>query len=921
MFRKMLMLNPVKTAQDSKGFQSFGATAKALLESHPDNDWGMQPRSLETQIGKLDKGEVVWWINHPKVAQALCSLLDLSLQDLGLHSNADAISGFRFSEFPGLKPLDLRREKPWRIGKEEAEEKSRDKRYGKRTLEEWLNPNPMQWRAPYDFHWLHVGDALERRLLTQHLAATSRFKVVFTRTLGAVTAQLLDAKPLILVVEGDVSEEDFKTLGLRNGSAGLLVIAPVPMYKKTSALKSIREFESWERLSLQDEERRQFDLATPVALEGWTWTLQPDWRSALLQWVERRLDRQNADTLFDAQSMSLWLERFDPLGQWFETTADVLQLCEMGHFGSHKKLPKPNDVEAGRKLTQLLFRESPLQRSDKIQQWAVARWNRLDLAWRGALSMDGWLSMLPANQLPPSAEEVLAIASAKTALERKNAATRVIRLLDAGNPDVLRASGLLREDANGRLDFEHPTLVRLIVRDKLMRQIAEEAAQSWGIACFDADRRMLVDAALDAISMDTLMQAVHRLLLENEDEANSAATLGASEALFVAIGRRVTNREAIHEKFLPLLKQLAETVFGRLELEGSAFNLPAPWSRPLDSPAQQLSWIGACWAWSLLVEAPSKPVNELPPNWLFPGWSASLPPAPDWLTKLWPEERTERLPSAWRDFFKVADEWVKDWDQPLDNAPRILSIALLGRAAHGAWTANPAWWEDLIARRAPWSDDALIARFKVAGKDAAVRLWPSYLAFEMSAKELSNQSIFTLDLIQRSGVRIWLLAQMSPSEGMAYLARAELNYLSSTPQLLPPAFRAPLLLERCKFIRFESFADTAPFIERFGPSVVSALPELLAHDWLGSAAAEYLWAWDTATAERMLSDEAIDWAARYSLMHACPISKIAIVTSAMLEKPEIFSSKDYSFWAKSRLPISGSNAQAVLEIIRSTSLG
>jgi hypothetical protein len=745
--------------------------------------------------------------------------------------------------------------------------------------------------------------------------------VVFKRTLEAATAELQDAKPLILVVEGSVSEEDFKTLGLRNSSAGLLVIAPVPMYGKTSELENMRVLESWERRSLQDEERRQFDLATPVAINGWTWTLQPDWRLALLQWVEKRLDKQDADTLFDAQSMNLWLERFDPLCQWFETTTDVLHLCEVGHSELQKKLPKPNDVEAGRKLTQLLFRERSLQHSDKIQQWAVARWNRLDLAWRGALSMDDWLSLLPANQLPPTAEEVLAIASAKTALERKKAATRVIELLNAGNPDVLRASGLLREDATGHLDFEHPTLVRLIVRDKLMRQIATESAQSWGMACFDADRRKLVDAAIDVVSMATLMQAVQRLLLEDADVASSAAALGASEALFVAIGRRVANREVIHEEFIPLLMQLADVVFGRLEIEASAFGLPAPWSRPIDSSAQQLAWLGACWAWSLLVKAPDKPVDEMPPNWLFPGWSDSLPPAPEWLTNLWPEEDTDRLSSAWKDFFNVADEWVKDWDQPLDNAPRILRIALLGRAAHGAWIANPAWWEDLISDRAPWSEYALIARLKAAGKDAAVRLWPSYLAFELSAKELSKESMLLVYIIQRSSVRIWLLAQMSPSEGMASLARAELNHLSSTPQLLPPAFRAPLLLERCKFISFESLADTAPFIASFGPSVASVLPELLAHEWLGSTAAEYLWAWDTATAERMLSDEAINWEARYSLMHTCPISKITIATATLLEMPAIFGSADYRSWAKNRLSTSGKNAQELLEIIRSSTLG
>ena len=908
------MLNPVKTAQHAKGLLSFGATAKALLKAHPDNDWGMKPRSLETQIGKLDKGEVTWWRNNVKTAQALGALLDLSLQDLGLHGNAEAPPGFLFSEFPGLKPLDLKREKPWKIGMEEADEKPRDSSHGKPTLEEWLNPDPTAWRGPFDFSWLYVPDALERRLLTQHLAATSRYKVVFTRTLEAASAQLQDVKPLILVVEGDVSEEDFKTLGLRNRSAGLLVIAPVPVCRETSALESMMESMSWERLSLQDEERRQFDLATPADVKCWTWTLQPDWRLALLQWVEKRLNWQEADTLFDAQSMGLWLERFDPLGQWFETTADVLQLCEIGHIQAHKKLPKPNDVEAGRKLTQLLFSDKSAQRRDQIEQWAVARWTRLELDWRGSLPMNDWLSLLPASQIPPSAEAALAIASAKTALERKKAAARVIGLLNEGNPDSLHASGLFKKDANGQLDFEHPTIVRLIVRDNLIRQIAEVPDYSWGLACFDADRRMLVDAALDVISMDALMQSVHKLL-EDAGNANSAAALGASEALFVAIGRRIANREVILEKFLPLLIQFADTVIGRLDIEASAFSLPAPWSRPVDLPAQQLAWIGACWAWSLLVKVPDKPVDELPPNWLFPGWSESLPPAPDWLNSLWPEEDTEQLSSAWKYFFKVADEWVKDWDQPLDNAPRILRLALLGRAAHGAWAADPVWWEDLIANRTPWAEEALLEPFKTAGKGAAARLWPSYLAFEMGAKE-PLAGMMNLYIVQLSSVRLWLLAQLSPAEGLACMTPNALRHLSSYPQVLPPAFRAPLLLARCQSISFQSIEDTGPFIARFGPSVLPALPELLTHELLGSAAAQYLWAWDADTAERLLLDEAIDWVAHQHLMHTCPASKIAIAAAVLIEKPSLFDFVDRCSWARSRLPTAGKNAQALVEIIR-----
>jgi hypothetical protein len=484
-----------------------------------------------------------------------------------------------------------------------------------------------------------------------------------------------------------------------------------------------------------------------------------------------------------------------------------------------------------------------------------------------------------------------------------------IGLLDAGNPQALRASGLLKEDATGELDFEHPTLVRLIVRDNLMRQIADEAISSWGLACFDADRSTLVDAALDVVSLDALMQAVQRLLLEGADNTTSAAALGASEALFIAIGRRIANREVIHEKFLPLLMQLADTVTSRLELDASAFSLPAPWSRPLDSPAQQLAWIGACWAWSLQIKVPDKPVDALPPNWLFPGWSESLPPAPDWLGTLWPEKDTEQLSSAWKYFFKVADEWVKNWDQPLDNPPRILTLALLARTAHGAWAADPVWWEGLIASETRWAAEALLTQFKTAGKGAAARLWSSYLAFEMNAKE-------PLYIVQLSRVRLWLLAQLSPVEGLAGLPRDALNHLSAFPQVLPPAFRAPLLLALCQFISFKSIYGTGPFIARFGPEVLSALPELLTHEWLGSAAAEYLWAWDSSGAQRLLPDEATDWVARDHLMHTCPPNKTAVAAAALLDKPALFSSIDRRSWAQSRLSTAGKNAQALVEIIR-----
>lgn len=232
------MLNPIQTAQSAKGFTSFGETAKALLHQFPATDWGLKQRSLETQLSKLDRGQAIWWSNHPEAAQSLATLLDLSLEDLGLHG-ASGNHFFKFSELPGLKPLDLKRETSWQIGHAKSDS-TRVSKFGEETLDHWLEPIAgYAWRAPYKVDWLCVPDELERQLLTRRLAATSRYKVLFTETLAAASAQLQDEKPLILVLERDVPDEDIKTLGLRPRDAGLLLIAPnpMPLRQQTSSME------------------------------------------------------------------------------------------------------------------------------------------------------------------------------------------------------------------------------------------------------------------------------------------------------------------------------------------------------------------------------------------------------------------------------------------------------------------------------------------------------------------------------------------------------------------------------------------------------------------------------------------------------------------------------------------------------------
>ena len=102
-----------------------------------------------------------------------------------------------------------------------------------------------------------------------------------------------------------------------------------------------------------------------------------------------------------------------------------------------------------------------------------------------------------------------------------------------------------------------------------MRQIAEEPLTSWALACFDPERRRVVDAALDAVSMEHLAAATERLL---QEVADSAVAIGVSEALFMAVGRRILNgKEMIPAALMPV----AQSVVDRMNLSLADWILPS----------------------------------------------------------------------------------------------------------------------------------------------------------------------------------------------------------------------------------------------------------------------------------------------------------------------------------------------------------
>ena len=888
------MSNPLKTAPAYSKFGSNDKLAKALIDKFPDVGWTLTPRSLATKIGQLDKGNSTWWLTREVETASLAELLELPVADLGVQSQTSSHL-FSFSGFPGLHPLDLTREKPWFLAEERRDPEKSINEFGEGLLDHWLEPAVRSsFRPPSDLEWLHVPDDLERKLLVKGLAVAGNYEVLVVETLADAADPLRGRKPLVVSVEADGGEKDLLALLDRPEGAGLLVIAPfMPAVHETS--HSLGHFKDWEERTSSAREKRLSNL-TSGAFPRLTWTLLPDWRERLLEWIEVRLNRHAADTHFSAQGVKNWLERFDAHEQWFSTTSDLMHLCQIGHSISEKKLPAPNDPDAGKKLVNLLFKEKLLYKSMQIQQLAQARWNRTDLSWHGSLLMESWLSLAPLMTGSIVRNELDAIAQESKQSERKKAADRVAKMLEAGNPDALLSSGLIKKCVQGNFDFEHPTLAGLLVRDMLMRQIAEEPLVSWALACFDSERRLVVDAALDAVSVEHLSAAAERLLQEAPD---SAVTIGASEALFMAVGRRILNGTVIP----PALMPIARSVMDRMDLTTADWALPELWSRPLESEDEKLAWITACWAWSLLPNAPF----TMPDNWWFPGWGQSLPELPYWLSELWPDKKCEQVSLAWNQFFVVVDGWLKDVEQPMADAPRILRMGFLMKAAHGAWPVDSAWWNELINCR--WAERILLKQLEKAGAGAAARLWPSFLVFERNAP-VDRWYVF-------SRVRVWLLQQLKPVDALNLLGEEDRRYLVQVLFTLPPELRAALL---------ESLAPTPPtvryggelaFFESFGLSSAPALALFLAHEQFGRAAAVCMWRWDAEKAMRLLRQKGkLSTQEQNNLLHTCPASHVAAVAAVVCAAPETFDLTTLAYWAREHLPTAGRHAERLVAIIK-----
>ncbi|CAE6855856.1 hypothetical protein [Paraburkholderia nemoris] len=871
------MHKPITSRLAKKQLRSVEELSRTLIKTYTNEFADIEARILSLRIGALNNGKPVWWEKRPQKLKCLLDFLELERDDLAVSRKSGRYT-FEFSAFPGVPPLDLRREDIWEISElvlMQGDMRVQQNRYqSKPTLRYWLEGIGL---TPGKIQWLQIEDAVEYQMLTRKLAAVGRHDIIFVKSLSDVLEndfeRLFDPSPLILAIRDDVTAKTLKPFAIHRPDAPRLIVSPFP--PPISGPRANSDTNA--------------DLAKLVDIESLAWSLKPNWRQSMLQWLDERMNGLEANTLFTSEAAQSLLDKFDPDGQWFVSVEEILILCQAIDEAKERKLQKAMESNGNASvLLELLLGRNESQ-SDLIEQLIAARWKRWDLPWMDGVAVDDWRVL--SNNLCEF--------------------------------DALLERAIIAPSPKG-YDFANPIVARLLLRNYLFTVLRTGETTSWAPACFDAQRRPMLDAALDAVPIEVLENLSERIM----QDQNSVGVVGAVEALFVAIGRRIIRSEPVSDE----LGALTGHILNRISNE---HGLAIPLSRSLATPEAQLEWTSVCWAWSLATA----PVKGWTQSWLFPGWRAALPEklddwlnvpgrhghaglADDWTNLAVPMQR----------FLSVVERWTASLDKPLlyEYMPSVFRLAFLAHAAAGKWQADRDWWHGVFGE--PAAEQALLDLMAARGTslDAFVARvwWPSLIRHldqcfgENSPRwQRSIPDGFggNANVATRSSIFARVMERLEPTAGEALLqldGKAR-HFLSSNPGLLSPPFKRALL----KLVTGnEDFSlnpwEIPSFLSRFGPETAPELESLLSHDKLGQVAARHLWEWRPSEADRLMRKKrALSPMAMKHLVLSCPVDAIAIAIAQLQKEPEFLSLEERRQWVYYHLPDSRQHANALLQLL------
>lgn len=908
----------VLTAARTKGIESLNRLAQELLRTHPKPFKGVAARSLGAKLSELNRGVVTWWRSRPHAAQALGQALDI---DVASFIDADSASRrglWSFDEFPELEAINLASDEPATI--------HRVKPLGAapvfdRLLESWFtlalekgNEHRRLTGPQEGISWLYVPSGNGLDLLLARIEARQRVPVTRAATLGEACMATPRSGPVVLAPAGQIQSEDLLHLTLVPPQQPVLVVSNqrLPHSETQSLIRT--PLPSWEWLAAAPAERARLSLGSGHGGEhGGLWdekeirefelTLDVDWREELLGWLETRLGR--TDTLFSASGLSAWLDAFDPDEVFFPDPRAVLSLARLCHQSGERRLPKPSQADAGRRLLQGLGALDS-RYLDLLRRLTVVAWLDVQRPWGVSRPWQDWMGTESKPRAP--------VAASRSQVGRPRSAVTKPSLV-ISSPPIDREAALklqiLIPTASGEYRLRSPAEASLMLRDLLLGWLHEGDADCWASPTVgDEQRQKLVDAALRGLNT----REVEKLCLQSLGlEPWTCQSIGASEALFVAAGLKMAEGQL---SYTPDLGRLLDVLFARCGTD-QGFNT-FPLGRSLHSTSQKLDWIHACWGWSLRSPSPSLLPSHAR-NW-FPVWTGANGNFLAGLTLELAEDYRQPSPVQGRlaPLMLIAAEVVDAMrldrvrGPEKEEMPALLALINLTRAVLGCCEPMAEWWLPLHSRS--WAQDALDSVIDAAARPVSPALAASLLE-ACTRRESTGYATLTY---LRGPLWTRVLQDVEPAAVFHLVSTSAYQLAISHAASLPPRMRTYLVNEAPPE-RLLGDAHWGVLLSSEELPSDKRIVELLnAPSFFNIAVANWLWHLQPDRCVSWATDSS--WPAHQLLLEICPDEHVLKVLDLIKDVKRMTPShSSWQEWASRRIGRNGPSAVRLVGFLRSLS--
>lgn len=885
------MQKPIERYREKVEAPSNDALATMLLDRFPTLAWGTtNHRSIGAKLGQIDRGNTSWWQKRPELVNALAELLDVSPEDLGIHPHSSETL-HRFPEFPELPPLDLTRERPCSLGRPISLR-------GNDNLDSWLSDKMLGLHLnPVGVDWLHFPTGRGVDLFWENLIRTSRYECRRSNTIGDSAGLLTSPRHLVLRIESDGGDKDIGALASMHPESALLVIAP-HSFSYLNDSDNIGSLYSWERNTASIEARHEIDfLMDPFSkLTKFEWVLHDDWIYRLLNWIEKRINSPESDTMFTAKRVLRAVHESPYLQSQLQGPGDVFHLSSLFHKIPQSKLSGFDERSVGVRLLKQLT--SPVIQ-ESYRELAIATWENDSHNWGSAQTINEWIA-LGTTPTVESLKGIEEIAEEEDLLKRRKLAKRFRNPKSITDISGLLQKELLVHNSGEGLTLRPRFLPGLLARDHVIDCITKKNSQSWALHCYDAKRRQVIDAALDTLSDDQLLAIATKIPASIVGNAEAIAT---AEAIFYSIGRRITT-----SKDLPAgLQRISSAVLNNL-IFYHEYGIPGPWSRPITDRSSLMNWLATCWAWSLTPQ-PEGISSDIQDSWLLPGWASDLDNAAfkEAVDKVLPDEKYASASNS-QPLLQRAQDLVDSLKEPIVNSPVMLKPFLIAAAAKNRWSFFQEWWDQ--TRSAKWAEDILV---KSIDELSPILLPNLLISFSRTFIENKKNDKYSISYLLISKIRISILKRL-PAESIESLPDDIYQIFLSFPESLPLPLRRKLLKDLCLYpidIQFYS----KKLIHLGTADDLSILVDLLETKHWRTAGLQ-IWKLTPHQAESIINGQSMgsDNVLRGLLM-TCPDPKISAPLISKFRS--VFEKSELENWVREHLPNAGLKSQEILNVLSS----